>query len=101
VRTITANAVNPGFVQTSMQEREAVWEAKLRGIPADSPLVEFVEERDAVSFKLDGYVPERLNRPFPPAQRLMQKILIRHKDQNYQFLNWECKDDADGSLYIP
>lgn len=32
---INVNAVCPGFVQTSMQDREIVWEAKLRGI--DSP----------------------------------------------------------------
>ena len=32
---ITVNAVCPGFVKTDMQEREIVWEAKLRGI--DSP----------------------------------------------------------------
>jgi NAD(P)-dependent dehydrogenase (short-subunit alcohol dehydrogenase family) len=29
---ITVNAVCPGFVATSMQDREIVWEAKLRGI---------------------------------------------------------------------
>ncbi len=29
---INVNCVCPGFVQTSMQEREVVWEAKLRGI---------------------------------------------------------------------
>ena len=29
---ITVNAVCPGFVQTGMQDREVVWEAKLRGI---------------------------------------------------------------------
>jgi meso-butanediol dehydrogenase/(S,S)-butanediol dehydrogenase/diacetyl reductase len=32
---INVNAVCPGFVQTSMQEREVVWEAKLRGITPD------------------------------------------------------------------
>jgi NAD(P)-dependent dehydrogenase (short-subunit alcohol dehydrogenase family) len=29
---INVNAVCPGFVKTSMQDREIVWEAKLRGI---------------------------------------------------------------------
>lgn len=29
---VTVNAVCPGFVHTSMQDREVVWEAKLRGI---------------------------------------------------------------------
>ena len=29
---INVNAVCPGFVKTSMQDREVVWEAKLRGI---------------------------------------------------------------------
>jgi meso-butanediol dehydrogenase / (S,S)-butanediol dehydrogenase / diacetyl reductase len=38
---ITVNAVNPGFVQTSMQEREVVWEAELRGIPADQVVEEY------------------------------------------------------------
>jgi NAD(P)-dependent dehydrogenase (short-subunit alcohol dehydrogenase family) len=32
---ITVNAVCPGYVRTSMQEREAQWEADLRGISAD------------------------------------------------------------------
>ncbi len=32
---ITVNAVCPGYVRTSMQEREAEWEAGLRGITAD------------------------------------------------------------------
>lgn len=32
---ITVNAVCPGYVSTSMQEREVEWEAKLRGISPD------------------------------------------------------------------
>ena len=32
---INVNAVCPGFVKTSMQDREVIWEAKLRGI--DNP----------------------------------------------------------------
>lgn len=32
---ITVNSVCPGYVQTSMQEREAGWEAKLRGLTPD------------------------------------------------------------------
>ncbi|MFO3797569.1 MAG: SDR family NAD(P)-dependent oxidoreductase, partial [Anaerolineales bacterium] len=32
---ILVNAVCPGYVQTSMQEREVVWEASLRGISPD------------------------------------------------------------------
>jgi NAD(P)-dependent dehydrogenase (short-subunit alcohol dehydrogenase family) len=44
---ITVNAVCPGYVNTSMQEREVGWEARLRGVPpeevtqlyiADTPL---------------------------------------------------------------
>src|SRR6516164_3308220 len=38
---ITVNAVNPGFVQTSMQEREVIWEAQLRGISADQVIEEY------------------------------------------------------------
>jgi hypothetical protein len=30
----------------------------------------------------------------------MRKILIRHQNQIYKFLNWEFHDDRDGSLYI-
>ncbi len=29
---ITVNAINPGYVRTSMQEREVVWESRLRGV---------------------------------------------------------------------
>jgi NAD(P)-dependent dehydrogenase (short-subunit alcohol dehydrogenase family) len=32
---ITVNAVCPGYVRTNMQEREAQWEAELRGVTAD------------------------------------------------------------------
>jgi NAD(P)-dependent dehydrogenase (short-subunit alcohol dehydrogenase family) len=32
---ITVNAICPGYVVTSMQDREAVWEAELRGITPD------------------------------------------------------------------
>ncbi len=32
---ITVNAVCPGYVRTNMQEREANWEAELRGVTAD------------------------------------------------------------------
>ncbi len=32
---ITVNAVCPGYVKTSMQERESEWEASLRGVSAD------------------------------------------------------------------
>jgi len=32
---INVNCVCPGFVQTSMQEREIVWEGKLRGLTSD------------------------------------------------------------------
>jgi meso-butanediol dehydrogenase / (S,S)-butanediol dehydrogenase / diacetyl reductase len=38
---ITVNAVNPGFVQTSMQEREVAWEAQLRGLSAEQVLEEY------------------------------------------------------------
>ncbi|MBX3141144.1 MAG: SDR family oxidoreductase [Trueperaceae bacterium] len=39
---VTVNAVNPGFVKTSMQEREIVWEAKLRGISADEVVADYL-----------------------------------------------------------
>jgi NAD(P)-dependent dehydrogenase (short-subunit alcohol dehydrogenase family) len=32
---ITVNCVCPGYVQTSMQEREVIWEGKLRGITTE------------------------------------------------------------------
>lgn len=41
---ITVNAVCPGFVKTEMQDREIVWESKLRGIPdPDAVRREYVE----------------------------------------------------------
>ncbi|WP_281746264.1 SDR family oxidoreductase, partial [Thermanaerovibrio acidaminovorans] len=39
---IAANAVNPGFVQTPMQEREVAWEAELRGMTPEEVLAEYV-----------------------------------------------------------
>jgi meso-butanediol dehydrogenase/(S,S)-butanediol dehydrogenase/diacetyl reductase len=39
---IRVNCVCPGFVRTSMQEREVVWEGKLRGMEPDAVLKEYV-----------------------------------------------------------
>ena len=39
---IRVNAVCPGFVRTSMQEREIVWEAELRGITPEAVRAEYV-----------------------------------------------------------
>jgi meso-butanediol dehydrogenase / (S,S)-butanediol dehydrogenase / diacetyl reductase len=39
---IRVNAVCPGFVRTSMQEREIVWEGELRGMNADAVRAEYV-----------------------------------------------------------
>jgi len=39
---IRVNAVCPGFVKTSMQEREIVWEAELRGMTPEAVRAEYV-----------------------------------------------------------
>jgi meso-butanediol dehydrogenase / (S,S)-butanediol dehydrogenase / diacetyl reductase len=39
---IRVNCVCPGFVRTSMQDREVVWEAKLRGMGEDAVRAEYV-----------------------------------------------------------
>jgi meso-butanediol dehydrogenase / (S,S)-butanediol dehydrogenase / diacetyl reductase len=39
---IRVNAVCPGFVRTSMQEREVVWEGQLRGMSAEEVRAEYV-----------------------------------------------------------
>jgi NAD(P)-dependent dehydrogenase (short-subunit alcohol dehydrogenase family) len=39
---IRVNCICPGFVKTSMQEREVGWEAKLRGMTAEAVLQEYV-----------------------------------------------------------
>jgi NAD(P)-dependent dehydrogenase (short-subunit alcohol dehydrogenase family) len=41
---IRVNCVCPGFVRTSMQAREVVWEAKLRGLPDDAVRAEYVAQ---------------------------------------------------------
>ena len=43
-RQITVNCVCPGFVKTSMQEREIVWEAKLRGITPEEVLQGYIDK---------------------------------------------------------
>ena len=30
----------------------------------------------------------------------MHRLLVRHREQLYRFLNFEFKDHADGSLYL-
>ncbi len=44
VHRITVNAVNPGYVATSMQEREVVWEARLRGISPEEVIRDYVRD---------------------------------------------------------
>ena len=39
---IRVNAVCPGFVKTSMQEREIVWEAQLRGMTPEAVRAEYI-----------------------------------------------------------
>lgn len=39
---ITVNCVCPGFVKTSMQQREIVWEAQLRGMQPDEVFEEYI-----------------------------------------------------------
>lgn len=39
---IRVNAVCPGFVKTSMQDREVVWEAQLRGLTPEQVIKEYV-----------------------------------------------------------
>ncbi|MFA5568532.1 MAG: SDR family NAD(P)-dependent oxidoreductase [Trueperaceae bacterium] len=41
---VTVNAINPGFVKTSMQEREVAWEAKLRDISVEDVLADYVRQ---------------------------------------------------------
>jgi meso-butanediol dehydrogenase/(S,S)-butanediol dehydrogenase/diacetyl reductase len=41
---IRVNAVCPGFVRTSMQEREIVWEASLRGISPEQVVKEYIQQ---------------------------------------------------------
>ena len=39
---ISVNCVCPGYVKTSMQDREVVWEAELRGITREAVIDEYV-----------------------------------------------------------
>jgi NAD(P)-dependent dehydrogenase (short-subunit alcohol dehydrogenase family) len=41
---VTVNAVNPGFVKTSMQEREVRWEASLKGITPEEVLEDYIRQ---------------------------------------------------------
>ena len=41
---IRVNAICPGFVRTSMQEREVAWEAKLRGITPERVIADYVAQ---------------------------------------------------------
>ncbi len=41
---LTVNAVNPGFVRTSMQEREVRWEAELRGITPEEVIADYLRQ---------------------------------------------------------
>ena len=41
---IRVNAVCPGFVRTSMQDRELVWEAELRGMTPEAVFAEYVAQ---------------------------------------------------------
>jgi NAD(P)-dependent dehydrogenase (short-subunit alcohol dehydrogenase family) len=41
---IRVNCVCPGFVRTSMQEREIEWEAKLRGITPEAVAADYIAQ---------------------------------------------------------
>jgi NAD(P)-dependent dehydrogenase (short-subunit alcohol dehydrogenase family) len=41
---IKVNLICPGFVRTSMQEREIVWEGKLRGMDPEAVRAEYVSK---------------------------------------------------------
>jgi NAD(P)-dependent dehydrogenase (short-subunit alcohol dehydrogenase family) len=41
---VTVNAVNPGFVKTSMQEREVGWEAALRGMTPEEVVQDYLRQ---------------------------------------------------------
>ena len=41
---IRINAVCPGFVKTSMQEREVAWEAKLRSLTKEEVIKEYISQ---------------------------------------------------------
>jgi len=41
---IRVNAVCPGFVRTSMQEREVIWEAELRGMTPEAVIADYVRQ---------------------------------------------------------
>jgi meso-butanediol dehydrogenase / (S,S)-butanediol dehydrogenase / diacetyl reductase len=41
---VRVNAVCPGFVRTSMQSREVVWEAQLRGLTPEAVIAEYVAQ---------------------------------------------------------
>ncbi|WP_038043951.1 SDR family NAD(P)-dependent oxidoreductase [Thermus tengchongensis] len=41
---LTVNAVNPGFVRTSMQEREVAWEAALRGLTPEEVIQDYLRQ---------------------------------------------------------
>ncbi len=41
---IRVNCVCPGYVKTSMQEREVVWEAKLRGLQPEEVFAEYIRQ---------------------------------------------------------
>jgi len=41
---IRVNALCPGFVKTSMQEREVAWEAKLRGLTPEQVIKDYVNQ---------------------------------------------------------
>ena len=43
-RGIRVNAVCPGFVRTGMQEREALWEAELRGTTSEAVRADYVAQ---------------------------------------------------------
>jgi meso-butanediol dehydrogenase / (S,S)-butanediol dehydrogenase / diacetyl reductase len=41
---VRVNAVCPGFVKTSMQSREVLWEAKLRGLTPEAVLADYIAQ---------------------------------------------------------
>lgn len=41
---VTVNAVNPGYVRTAMQEREVIWEGRLRGMSPEEVIRDYLRD---------------------------------------------------------
>jgi NAD(P)-dependent dehydrogenase (short-subunit alcohol dehydrogenase family) len=73
---ITCNCVCPGFVRTSMQDRELVWEGSLRGMSPDAVFADYVRNTPLGRIQEPDDVADAVVYLASPAARFLTGVAL-------------------------